>query len=130
MPRKIAVVKAIYAAFSRGDVPGVLAYMSTDVDWDWGWASPAVLPALPGRGHPAVVGFFTALSVWQLERFEMVNFLSGGNEVVVSCDVVLRSRRTGRTHGEPELHLWTFGGDGKISRMRHFYDPRGYAAIL
>jgi hypothetical protein len=42
MSRNVEAVKAIYESFGRGDVPGVLARLDPDVEWehDWGRRRP------------------------------------------------------------------------------------------
>ena len=34
----------------------------------------------------------------------------------------IASKATGARFREYEMHLWTFGEDGKVSRFRHFAD--------
>ncbi len=39
----------------------------------------------------------------------------------------LRVKATGRVIRDLEAHLWTFGDDGLVRRMRHFVDTQQFA---
>src|SRR6476620_2628553 len=62
----IAVIQNIYVAFGRGDVPGLLAGLTPDIDWQTVGAGP--YPTFgPRKGQIAVQQFF--VDVAQNEEF-------------------------------------------------------------
>lgn len=129
MASHIPTVQAIYAAFGRGDVPGILRHLAPDIAWDQGWGIAPPPPLRVGRGHDTVTAFLSGLAAYEFLRFEPLNFLEGGNQVAVVIALDLQSRATCRRHAETEIHLWTFGADGRAMAMRHIVDPRGFAAL-
>lgn len=122
----VRTVQAIYEAFGRGDVPGILAHLAEDIAWDhdspsWGlpWYEPLT-------GVAAIPGFFRELAAHTvIHRFEPLNFLVGGDQVAVPIDIEMEVKRTGRRVRDREIHLWTFGPDGKVQRFAHVLDRHG-----
>lgn len=53
----VALVRSLYEAFDRGDIPAVIAGLAENVSWN----SPTVLPhGGIAHGHAEVEGFFGA----------------------------------------------------------------------
>ena len=127
MSRNTETVQRAYAAFGRGDVPGVLDVLSDDVEWEYGWGSEPLKWYVPRRGKAAVPGFFEAIADFEFERFEPMGFLEGGDMVAVPIDLRLRVKATGLIIRDIEMHLWTFDADGRVSRFRHIVDTRQFA---
>jgi ketosteroid isomerase-like protein len=128
----MSTVQRIYEAFGRGDVDAILAELDEDVAWE-DWAShsaqEAGVPWLARReGRAAAAGFFAALGELEQHRLEPVNFLAGGGEVAVTFRVDLTVRATGRRFQDEEIHLWTFGPDGRVTRFRHYGDTAKHIA--
>jgi ketosteroid isomerase-like protein len=127
----IATVQRIYEAFGRGDIAAILAELADDVAWeDWpSSAQEAGVPWLARRdGREAVAGFFAALGAVDMHRLDALNFLAGGNQVAVVFAIELTARESGvRVHDE-EIHLWTFGPDGRVTRFRHVVDTAKHIA--
>ena len=82
----------------------------------------------PGSGKAHVERFFAAIQGIELLKFEPTNFLSGGNQVAVPIAVEARVRATGKHVQALEIHLWTFGEDGRITRLRHYVDTAKHIA--
>ena len=116
-------VRRIYDAFVRGDVPGVVAELSDDVEWEYGAVSTDVPWLRPLRGKEMVPAFFRQLGTnTQMERFEVKALLEGDDVVVALVDARFRVTRTGKhVDEEDEVHLWRFR-DGKVVRFRHRAD--------
>jgi uncharacterized protein len=125
----IATVQSIYAAFGRGDVGFILAQLDEDVAWDQDGNSWGIPWYEPRRGRDDVAGFFTALSDGLiLHRMEPMNMLVGGNQVAVTLAIETEVKGTGIATKDLEVHLWTFGDDGKITRFAHVVDRHPHAA--
>jgi len=71
--------------------------------------------------------FFESLSELEITRFEPLAFLEGDGMVAVPLRVELTVRATGRKVRDLEVHLWTFGADGKVTRFRHVVDTQQFA---
>ena len=122
----VATVQAIYAAFGRGDVPAILAHLADDVVWDQDAPGYGLPIYEPGQGKAHVARFFTALQGIDFLRFEPTNFLSGGRQVAVPINVEVMVRATGKIAKALEIHLWTFGADGKVHRFFHCIDRQAF----
>ena len=132
MPSNIEIVQAAYAAFGRGDVPGILALLAPDVRWEV-VGDRAHFPTF-GRwdGAEAVLRFFEA--VGENEAFSIFDpntFDLSGENVFVSghCESVIQ--RSGEAIAYDFLHIFTVR-DGKIVAFREFFDSatiaQAYAA--
>jgi ketosteroid isomerase-like protein len=116
-------LQAMYAAFAAGDIAGVMAHLADDIDWEHDWHGRPPSLFRPGRGHARVQAFFAELARdWEFRRFEPQGFLAGGNQVAVPVQLEIVHRATGAVVRDLEMHLWTFGADGKVARMRHLID--------
>jgi ketosteroid isomerase-like protein len=128
----VETVQNIYAAFGQGDVPGLLAKLADDVQWDV-WDVPSKVqehvPYLAPRVGPAQVGeFFGALvgSV-DVERFDVTHVIGDGDTVVALINPALIVKATGKRIEDLEVHVWTFGDDGKVTALRHVVDTLKHA---
>jgi len=124
-------VEAIYTAFSSGNVPAILEHLAPDVAWDsWenNFAQRAGVPwLLPRTGHAGAVEFFTVLGNMKFHAFAVLSIMANDRQAVaeVALDVELAN---GERVRDEELHLWTFGSDGKVTRFRHYVDTAKHIA--
>ena len=123
MSANVQTVQAIYAAFGRGDVPTLLSYVSPDVEWEHDGMDHGVPWLKPGRGHAHVVAFLGELAkALDFKVFAPRDFLEGAGLVAVTLDLEVVSKVNGYVDRELEMHLWTFGADGKVTRFKHLCD--------
>lgn len=127
MSRNVDTVKAMYECFGKGDLSGILARLAADVEWEHDWGSAPLPWYVPRRGRDEVPQFFASLADFEFLRFEPFAFLEGDNMVAVPIHLELRVKKTGKVIKDLEMHLWTFGGDGLVKRMRHLTDTRQFA---
>lgn len=127
MSRHVDTVKAIYESFGKGDIPGILARLDPDVEWEHDWGSPPLKWCTPRRGRDQVPGFFESLADFEFVRFEPIAFLEGDSMVAVPIRLELRVKKNGQRIRDLEAHLWTFGPNGLVTRMRHFLDSHQFA---
>ena len=120
-----STVQSIYAAFGRGDVPAILAHLQVRVAWEQ-WqdhsAQKAGVPWLAARNGPAeAVAFFAVLSTMKFRHFQVLSLMAGGNQV--AAEIQFEAELAGGAIlRDEEMHLWTFDGDGKVTRFRHYAD--------
>ena len=127
----IEAVQSIYQAFGSGDVPGILRHLADDVDWE-SWSDDrnqtAGVPWFERRRGPAeVTAFFEIIGGWQVNGFQVVALLEGGQKVAAEIEVDF-TLPSGQRLRDEELHLWTFGDDGKVVRFRHYVDTAKHIA--
>lgn len=128
----VDTVQEIYAAFGRGDIGAILERLADDVRWDeWPATSRTeeAIPYLATRvGRDAVSAFFGEITeALEFERFEPSAFLASDDQVAAVINVTLAVKSTGTRVEDSEIHLWTFGTDGKIVALRHFLDTLQHA---
>jgi ketosteroid isomerase-like protein len=125
-------VTAIYDAFGRGDVAGILSHLSEDVTWDvteepWTPHAAEVPWLIPRRGHAEVAEFFAIAGAWQYERFELLDLLTSDTQVAAEVRLVADLPNGGRLD-EVVMHLWTFGQDGSVIALRRMLDTAAHIA--
>jgi ketosteroid isomerase-like protein len=129
MSDNVTTVQSIYAAFGAGNLPGVLAHLAPDVDWEHDWGATPLRLYTPRRGVAEVPAFFAELhATVELTRFEPQAFLTDGRMVAVPVRLAATVRSTGRRIDDLEMHLWTFGPEGLVTAFRHLCDTRQFAA--
>jgi len=122
----VETVQDIYEAFGRGDVPAILGRLADDVQWDQDAPGYGVPIYEPGVGKAHAQRFFENLQDVEITRFEPTNFLTGGEQVAVTIDIELKVKATGKEVKALEIHLWTFGDDGKVTRFFHSIDRHAF----
>ena len=117
-------IKTVYEAFGRGDVAGILAHVTNDVDWDNSAVSSASCPWNGNfSGKTRLPEFFKAVAEsLDITVFEPGTFVDSGSHVAVELRIESTVRKTGKPIKNTGMHLWTFDASGKISRYRHFND--------
>ena len=125
----IELVRQAYAAFGKGDVPGLLRLFAGDVVWHF--PECAEIPwAGTFRGHEGVGQFFGTLAqTAHLEALEPRNFFAQGDKVVVLGHERLRIKSTNRSYESHWAHWFTVGG-GKIAEFREYTDTAAIAGGL
>jgi ketosteroid isomerase-like protein len=121
-------VKAMYAAFARGDVPGVIDLLDPDVRW----VTPRTLPWSRGhyRGRAGVTeyfaGFAEALEDADVEPHEL---LDCGDRIVALGEERGIVRATGRRFAAPFAHIVRVR-DGRVTELRGHVDTAVIAAAF
>jgi ketosteroid isomerase-like protein len=121
------VVREMYAALARGDVPGVLDRLAEDIEWKI--AGPSELPyAGLHRGRDEVARFFETFGrAAEFEVFEPQEYFARGDKVVVLGRERQRVKATGRVVETEWAMVFTVSG-GKIARFHNFVDTHAVAA--
>ena len=125
-------VAAVYAAFAVGDVAAILDRLAPDVAFDADWPDnfaqrAGVAHLVPRRGRAEVAEFFALIGSWRVDAFEVRDVLSSDRQVVAQLSAAFTLPGGGRFADE-ELHLWTFDGDGRVVRFRHYVDTAKHIA--
>ena len=99
------LIRALYAAFGRGEVPAVLAMLDEDIEWH----APVNLPhGGDFRGREAVGGFFQGIGEhWESLEVDLEALVSSGDRVVALARAQGRLRATGEEAAYSAAHSWT-----------------------
>lgn len=116
----VAVVRAMYDAFARGDVDAVLERLDPAVRWTEADGFPY---AGTYEGPEAVLeGVFARLGAeWEGFRAVPEELIDGGDTVVAVGEYGGTYQETGRTFTAPFAHILRLE-NGKVVRFRQFTD--------
>jgi ketosteroid isomerase-like protein len=126
--QSVEVVKDIYEAFGRGDVPAVLGAMAADIAWHEAEGMP-----YGGVYHG---GEAVAQNVFGPITQDVADFAVTPEEFIASGDTVaavVRYTGTGKTTSEkldlPVVHVWKVR-DGKVQQFRQFIDTAKFLEVV
>lgn len=113
-------IKALYAGFTAGDLPAILADMAPDIAWTEAEGYPY---AGTFHGPQAILdGVFVRLATeWDGYTAVPDRYVSEGDEVVALGHYSGTYKATGRSFRAPFVHAWTLR-DGRIARFVQYVD--------
>lgn len=123
-------VERMYAAFGKGDLPGVFAALSPDVVWRF-IGQPSQVPyGGDFKGVAGVQTFFEKLGgAVEILKFEPGEFIESGDKVVVLGHERGKGRATGKIYETDWVHVYHVK-DGKVVRFHEFMDSGAIAAAV
>ena len=126
--QSVDVVRGVYEAFGRGDVPAVLGAMAADMEWHEAEGMPY---GGVYHGREAV-----AQNVFGPITQDVVDFAVMAEEFIASGDAVaavVRYTGTGKAYGKqlnlPVVHVWDVR-NGKLARFRQFIDTAKFLEVV
>jgi ketosteroid isomerase-like protein len=127
MGKSTEIVKAIYTAFGKGDVPAVLGCFDPQIQWCeaesflYADRNPYVGPQVVAEG------VFQRI-VSDIESFSVLpqHFVEGGDTVVVEGRYRGTMKATGKPVDAQFAHVWQLR-DGKVVRFQQYTDTRQWA---
>jgi uncharacterized protein len=124
--QNLDVVRALYAAFGRGDLEGILAPLDPEVSWRTPGA-PDLPTAGLRHGTPAVREFFgLLLSTLDIIDFQPRDFLAAGDKVVVLGTSREGPKGSGRLVDFRWVHIFTF----RNARIVAFEEPADVSELV
>jgi uncharacterized protein len=124
-PELVEVVRAAYAAYSRGDVEAVLDLMHPDVEWH---PPPTSVDPHPIHGREAVREYL-APDFFESQSAEPIEVIEEGDRILVVARVRAVGRGSGVEIDSTTYHLWTVT-EGRASRFAAFVDREQALAAL
>ncbi|MBK8315649.1 MAG: nuclear transport factor 2 family protein [Acidobacteria bacterium] len=118
--QNLAAIQGAYAAFAKGDVPGVLGVLDPNIAWTEAEGFPY---GGTYNGPNAVLeGVFMKLGT-EWEGFSAVpaEFIDGGDTIVALGKYSGKYRATGKSFEADFAHIWKFQ-DGKVFRFIQYVD--------
>jgi ketosteroid isomerase-like protein len=118
----VALVRGIYEAFGKGDVPAVLGAMSPYIEWSEA-ENFIYADRSPYRGHDAIVSGVFARLATEWDGFAAVpeSFLDAGDTVIVFGRYGGTYKATGRGLDAWMAHVWRIE-DGRAVSFHQLVD--------
>ena len=119
----VDVVKKVYEAFGRGDVPAVLGAMDPGIEWHEAESHPYMPSGEAWIGPDAIVNnLFTRIGAdWDGFAIHPKSFYDAGNSVIVEARYSGTFRPNGKSLDAQVCHLWDVR-NGKITRFQQYVD--------
>lgn len=120
MGTTLDVVRGIYAAFAKGDIPAVLAALAPDVRWTEAEGGPYGGVSV---GPQAVLDdvFMKLGGEWDGFAAVPAEFIADGDTVVALGEYSGTYKATGKGFRAPFAHVWRFR-DGKAAEFQQYTD--------
>ena len=117
----VEIVRSLYAAFARGDVPAVLGGMAPAIDWREA-DNFIYADGNPYIGPDAVLQIFLRVGVeWDGFAATPERFLDAGDTVVVPGRYTGKHKATGKSIDAQFAHVWSLE-NGKVARFQQYTD--------
>jgi uncharacterized protein len=127
MSTALSAVQDVYAAFGRGDVPGLLRRLSRDVVWQFVGDRRAAYTGT-FKGHGQVGEWFQSVAQLDaIEAFEPREFFVGTGHVTVLGWERTRALPDGGRFESEWAHVWQVA-DGLITRFWGILDTEAAAS--
>jgi ketosteroid isomerase-like protein len=119
----VGLVKNLYDAFGRGDVPSVLGAMSPDIKWHQAESNPYRLGGDAWVGPDAVLNnlFMKLGAEWDGFSVHPKSFHGAGDSVIVEARYSGTYKATGKSMDTQACHVWDVR-DGKVTRFQQYVD--------
>lgn len=119
----VEIVKNVYAAFGRGDIPAVLGAMDPAIEWSEAEGNPYEPSGRAWVGPDAIMQklFVRIGSEWDYFRVDPRTFHDAGDTVVVEIRYDGKYKSTGKTLDAQACHVFGLRG-GEVARFQQFVD--------
>ena len=119
----VSLLKSLYDAFGRGDIPNVLGAMSPEIKWHEAESNPYMPSGKAWIGPDAVLNdlFMKLGSEWDGFAVHPKVFHDAGNSVIVEIRYSGTYKATGKSMDAQGCHVWDMK-DGKLTRFQQYVD--------
>jgi hypothetical protein len=119
----VDLLKGLYDAFGRGDIPTVLGAMSQDIRWSEAESNPYMPSGEAWVGPDAVLNnlFMRLGSEWDGFAVHPRTFHDAGASVIVEARYSGTYKATGKSMDLQVCHVWDVK-DGKVTRFQQYGD--------
>jgi ketosteroid isomerase-like protein len=126
--QSVELVKGIYGAFARGDVPAVLGSFADDIEWFEAEGMP--YGGLHRGGEAVAQNVFGPITE-DVEGFTVTpdELIGSGATVAAVVRYAGTGKATGKALDVPAVHVWDIR-DGKAVRFRQFIDTVKFAEVV
>jgi uncharacterized protein len=119
----VTVLKSLYDAFGKGDIPAVLGMMSPDIKWYEAEGNPYMPSGKAWVGPDAVLNnlFMRIGAEWDGFTVHPRSFYGAGDSVIVEGRYSGTYKPTGKSIDAQMCHVWDVK-DGKAARFQQYVD--------
>ena len=123
----VAIVRALYEAFGKGDIPGVLGKFDQKIEWReaenfiYADRNPYVGPNAILEGV-----FLRFVSEWTDFTVSPESIIDAGEQVVTLGTYSGTHKKTGKSVRAQMVHVWNMS-DGKAVRFQQYTDTKQFA---
>lgn len=119
----VSLLKNLYDAFGRGDIPAVLGAMSPEVNWHEAESNPYMPSGAAWVGPDAVLNnlFMKLGGDWEGFSVHPKSFHDAGDSVIVEARYSGTYNATGKSMDTQVCHVWDVK-DGKVTRFQQYVD--------
>lgn len=119
----VQLLKSLYEAFGRGDIPTVLGTMSPDIRWHEAEGNPYMPSGEPWVGPDAILNslFMKLGAEWEGFTVHPRSFHGAGDSVIVEGRYTGTYRATGKRADAQMCHVWDVK-NGKLTRFQQYMD--------
>lgn len=127
----VTLMKSLYDAFGRGDIPTVLGTMSSAIKWHQAESNPYRPSGEPWEGPDAVLNnlFMKLGTEWDGFAVHPASFHGAGGSVIVEARYSGTYKPTGRSLDVQVCHIWNIR-DGKLTRFQQYVDTARLQQVM
>jgi len=119
----VSLLKNLYQALGRGDVPAVLGSMSPEINWSQAEGNPYRPGGEPWVGPDAVVNnlFMKLATEWDSFTIHPQKFHDAGDSVIAEVRYTGTYKATGKNMDIQACHIWGVQ-NGKFTSFQQYTD--------
>jgi len=123
MGSNVQVIRALYDAFAKGDVPAVLGGMDPKIEWREAEGNPYSIEGEPWVGPDQILEqlFMKLGTEWDGFAVHPKEFYDAGDTVVVEGRYTGTYKETGKSADAQMCHVFKLR-DGKVTSFQQFVD--------
>ena len=127
----VSLVKNIYDAFGRGDIPTVLGAMSPDIHWHQAESNPYMPSGEAWVGPDAVLSnlLIRLGAEWDGFTVHPKSFHDAGGSVIVEARYSGSYKATGKKMDTQVCHVFDIR-DGKVTRFQQYVDTAKLQSVM
>ncbi len=127
----VNLVKNLYDAFGRGDVPTVLGVMSPDIHWHEAESNPYMPRGEAWVGPDAILNNLFVRLGTECDGFAVHPklFYDAGDSVIVEARYSGTYKATGKVMDAQVCHVWDVK-DGKATRFQQYLDTAKFQDVM
>ena len=121
------IIRGLYEAFARGDVPGALSKFADDIEWReadnfiYADGNPYIGPSAVLEGV-----FMRFDSDWENFSIHPDSIMSAGDQVITLGAYSGTHKKTGKSVRAQMVHVWNIK-DGKAVKFQQYTDTKQFA---
>ena len=127
----VGLLKGLYEAFGRGDIPSVLGAMSPTIHWHQAESNPYRPSGEAWIGPDAVLNnlFMRLAGDWDGFTVHVKSIHNAGDTVVVEARYTGTFKPTGKSMDTQVCHVWDVK-DGKVTRFQQYLDTAKLVDVM